>query len=245
MKYGTYVAAIRSNASGLGDAAEAAGLAAPVPSCPEWTVDDLTLHIGRVMRLWAGVVASRSTEPPDFSAMNASAPDGVDRFEWVRRGGAELADVLDAAPEETPIWTFAGPGIVRFWARRQAHEVTIHRYDAELANGEPGSVDGHLAADGVNEYFELLALRPAASAMQGNGETVQFRCIDHGAAWVAELTPDGVILRAEHAESDVVVSGPASAVMLAVWNRIGPDDERLEVVGDEGLLDRWRRLTTF
>jgi uncharacterized protein (TIGR03083 family) len=245
MEYATYVAAVRSNARRLGDAAEAAGLTARVPSCPDWTVDDLTLHIGRVMRLWTGAVATRSMEPPDFSVMGASAPDGADRFDWVRRVGQDLADVLAAAPEDTPIWTFAGPGTVRFWARRQAHEVTVHRYDAELAVGEVGSVDVDLAADGVDEYFELLALHPAAQAIHGGGETVHFHGTDRDVEWLAELTPDGLALRPDHAEADVEIRGPVEAIMLAVWNRIGPDDPRLEIVGDRDMLDRWRRLTAF
>jgi len=244
--YETYVGAVRSNARRLAEAAESAGFAAPVPSCPGWSVDELTLHIGRVMRLWTGVVAERATEPPDFAAaMTAAAPDGADRFRWVRRAGEDLADALAAAPEDTPVWTFAGPGTVRFWARRQAHEVTIHRYDAELADRRVGPLDTDLAADGVDEYFELLVLHPAAQAMRGEGETVHFHCTDRDVDWVAELTPTGLAARSRSADGDVSVRGTADAIMLAVWNRIGPDDPRLGVAGDRALLDRWRRLTSF
>ncbi len=109
VEYDAYIAAIRSNIDRLGDAAEEAGLDAPVPSCPGWTVDDLTRHIGGVQRFWTDLVTSRSTDPPDFSAMRAAPPDG-DRFEWVRTGGHEFADVLAATPEDTPIWTFSGHG---------------------------------------------------------------------------------------------------------------------------------------
>jgi uncharacterized protein (TIGR03083 family) len=245
MEYGAYIATIRSNIDRLGDAAEAAGLDAPVPSCPAWTVDDLTRHIGNVQRFWAGLVVSRSTDPPDFSAMAATAPGGDARFEWVRSGGQELADVLAATPEDTPMWTFASPGTVRFWARRQAHEAVIHRCDAELANGELGSIDADVAADGVNEYFELFALIPAAKAITGNGETVHFHCTDREVEWLAELTPEGAVLRPEHAKGNVAVRGPANAMVLAVWNRIGPDNPELEIFGDRDLLDRWRRLTAF
>lgn len=240
-----YVAAIRAHTDRLGDAAEQAGLAAAVPSCPAWTVDDLTAHVGRVQRVWTGFVASRSTEMPDFSAMAGPLPRGDERFEWVRAGGHELADTLAATPEDTPLWTFAGEGTTRFWARRQAHEAVIHRFDAELANGELGALDPDLAADGVNEFFELFALVPAASATRGNGETVHFHCTDRPVEWLAELTSDGVVLRPEHAKGDVAVRGPATAIMLAVWNRIGPDNPELEVFGDRDLLDRWRRLSAF
>jgi uncharacterized protein (TIGR03083 family) len=199
------------------------------------------------MRLWSGVVVRRAIEPPDFeAAMALPAPGGSDRFDWVRRAGADLADALAATPEDTPVWTFAGrPGTVRFWARRQAHEVVIHRYDAELAAGWSGTFDPHLAADGVDEYFELLVLHPAARGIQGQGETVHFHCTDHDVDWIAELTPDGLTVRSHAAAADVSVRGTADAILPAVWNRIGPEDPRLNIVGDRELLARWRRLTSF
>jgi uncharacterized protein (TIGR03083 family) len=245
MDYPRFINVIRADTDRAADAGEVAGLAAPVPTCPGWTVDDLTLHMGRVQRLWTGVVRSGSMAPPDFSVMTAAAPDGDERFEWVRAGGHGLADALAATPEDTPAWTFDGSNTVRFWARRQAHEVTIHRCDAELAGGTLGSIDADVAADGVNEYFELLALVPAVQAIKGEGETLHFHCTDREVEWVVELTPDGVALRPEHAKGDVAVRGPANAIMLAVWNRIEPDNPELEVFGDRALLDRWRRLTAF
>jgi uncharacterized protein (TIGR03083 family) len=246
MEYDAYVAALRADTDRLGDAAEAAGLDAPVPSCPAWTVDDLTRHIGTIQRFWADFVASRSTEAPDFSARGREpVPEGDERFEWVRAGGQDLADTLAATPHDTPMWAFSGMGTVRFWARRQSHEAAMHRCDAELANGTLGSIDADQAADGVNEFFELFGLVPAAQAAVGNGETIHFHCTDREVEWLAELTPDGVVLRPEHAKGDVAVRGPANAIMLAVWNRIGPDNPELEIFGDRDLLDRWRRLTSF
>jgi uncharacterized protein (TIGR03083 family) len=243
--YEAYVAAIRGGTDRLADAAEEAGLRARVPTCPEWTIDDLTRHIGTVQRFWTRLVRHRSTEPPDFSSIRDPEPGDEDRFEWVREGGRAFADALAAAPEGTPVWTFTGEGTVRFWARRQAHEITIHRCDAELANGELGSIDADLAADGVNEYFELIALLPAAAAMRGDGETIHFHCTDRDVEWLAAITDHGLELRPEHAKGDVAVRGPANAIMLAVWNRIGPDNPELEVFGDRALLDRWRGLTAF
>ena len=245
MDYQTYVATVRAGTDRLADAAEEAGLGAPVPTCPGWTVDDLTHHIGTGQRQWTGLVTSRSTAPPDFSTAARPAPAGDERFEWVRAGGYALADALAATPESTPVWTFSGVGPVRFWARRQAHEVTIHGCDAELASGSLGSVDADLAADAVNEYFELLTLLPAARAFRGGGETIHFHCTDRDVEWLAELTEHGLSLRAEHAKGDVAVRGPAPAIMLAVWNRIGPDNPELEIFGDRELLERWRALTSI
>jgi uncharacterized protein (TIGR03083 family) len=243
--YDAYARTIREETDRFADAAEEAGLDASVPSCPAWTVADLAQHIGNVQRTWTQHVAARSTEPPDFSFLGAPAPDGDERFEWVRRGGHALADALAATPETTPMWVFAGPGTVRFWARRQAHEITVHRCDAELAAGRLGSIDADVAADGVNEYFELLGLMPAAQAAKGAGETIHFHCTDREVEWLAVITEDGIVLRPEHAKGDVALRGPANAVLLGVWNRIEFDNPELEVFGDAQLLERWRRLTSF
>jgi uncharacterized protein (TIGR03083 family) len=244
MQYEEYVAAIRAGSDRLGDAAEEAGATASVPSCPDWTVRDLLTHVGGVQRFWAAFVRDPSTDPPDFSAMAATAPDD-DPYEWVRRGGHELADALSAVAPDTQVWTFTGPGPVEFWARRQAHEVTVHRCDAELANGELGHIDADLAADGVDEFFELFALVPAAQAVRGEGETIHFHCTDRDVEWTAALTPDGIEFRREHAKGDAAVRGPSSAILLLAWNRIGADNPELEVFGDRDLLDRWRRVTAF
>jgi uncharacterized protein (TIGR03083 family) len=245
MDYDAFVSTIRADSDRLADAAEVAGLSAPVPSCPDWTVDDLTRHVGTMQTFWTGFVTSRSTEMPDFSAMGGEPPAGDERFEWIRASGHGLADALAAAPGDTPMWTFAGTGTARFWARRQAHEVVIHRCDAELAGGALGAIDVDLAADGVNEFFELFALLPAAKATTGNGETIHFHCTDRDVEWVAELTAAGLALRPEHAKCDTAVRGPANAMILALWNRVTPDNPELEVFGDRELLERWRRLTSF
>lgn len=43
----------------------------------------------------------------------------------------------------------------------------------------------------------------------------------------------------EHGDADVMVSGPGSALLLLVMNRIDPMHPDLEVKGDLGLLARW------
>ena len=245
MDYDVYVRTIRDDTDRLADAAEEAGLGAAVPACPGWTVAVLTHHVGIVQRTWTRHVTSRSTEPPDFSAAHEAAPDGDQRFEWVRQGGQALADALASTPETTPMWVFAGEGTVRFWARRQAHEVTMHRCDAELAAGRLGSIDADLAADGVNEYFELVGHMPAAQAAKGAGETIHFHCTDREVEWLAVITEHGIEMRPEHTKADVALRGPANAVFLAVWNRIAPDNPELEVFGDVQVLERWRRLTSI
>ena len=58
----------------------------------------------------------------------------------------------------------AGPSPLAFWARRQAHETAVHRYDAQSAapGGPPapaGAFDPAFAADGVDELIMGFAAR--------------------------------------------------------------------------------------
>ncbi len=96
MRYESYIGAIRENTDLLVAAATAAGLDAPVPSCPGWTVRDLLDHVAS--EPYARIAARRTTEPPDFSWFNAAAPAG-DPFENTRAFGYELADVLSDSPK--------------------------------------------------------------------------------------------------------------------------------------------------
>ena len=53
-----YLDAITNESGALADAAERAGLDAPVPSCPEWYVADLVAHIGEVQQ-WARIMVEQ------------------------------------------------------------------------------------------------------------------------------------------------------------------------------------------
>jgi uncharacterized protein (TIGR03083 family) len=128
-----YVDAVRSESAALVAAAEAAGVDAAVPSCPEWTVSDLLAHIGRVQNWAASVLERRATEPVRFRDLEKPPEDAAGRLAYARDVGARLADVLGSVAPDTPIWTFTtegyGAGTAGFWQRRQAHEAAIHRYD--------------------------------------------------------------------------------------------------------------------
>ena len=242
-----HIDALRRDGSMLADAAERAGLDADVPPCAPWRVKDLLRHTGYIHRWAARHIAECPDRvldgPPEAEILRGGAAD-EELPAWFRAGHAALVETLRSADPGLECATFMdAPSPLAFWARRQAHEIAIHRCDADLANGNLGAIAADLAADGVNEYFELLLLMPAVQAITGTGETVHFHCTDREVEWVAELTPDGVALRPDHAKGDVAVRGSANALFLLVWNRIGPDNPELEVFGDRALLDRWLRLT--
>jgi uncharacterized protein (TIGR03083 family) len=238
-----FEAAVRADADALASAADRVGIDAAVPSCPDWKVSDLLGHIGMVHR-WAAANCDRKPDDPLLRSDEASqVPDGDAVVAWMREGAAHLLGVLGAHSDDDPCWTWAPPQTVGFWKRRMAHETAMHRLDAQLAAGNPEAIDAALAADGIDEWLWLLPRRPWASTIEGEGETLHFHCTDVEGEWLVRLVPTGVEVEREHAKGDVAARGTASDLLLWMMGR-GPVD-RLEVFGDQGLLDRWRAVATF
>ena len=232
---------IRAESARLVAAAEAAGLDAPVASCPDWTVADLLGHIGTVQRWSAGIVERRATEM-DYPA-DVGRPDDPSALpEWVRVGAARLVEVCAATPRDAAVWTFPGMGQAAFWFRRQAHEVALHRIDADLAAGAPApALAAPLARDGIDEFLDVVVAFRLRDRMVGAGETVHLHCTDGEGEWLVRLTPDGPEVQRIHAKGDVAARGTASDLLLAIRGRVEPS--ALEVFGDESILLRFIDLS--
>jgi len=242
MEPATYLDAIRTSSMQLVDAAEAAGLDARVPTCPDWVVADLLGHIGRVQR-WAAGNAARDPGDDFWPGNEIEIPEPAARAAWVREGTDALVVVLDRPPE-TPAWTFLPPPTVAFWQRRQAHEAAMHRVDAaRTAGGDVAPIDAELAADGIDEWLDLVGKRPWKPGPIGGGESIHFHCTDVVGEWVVRLLPDGVTVERVHSKGDAAARGTASDLLCWLQGR-GPI-ERLDVFGDADLLRRWREVATF
>lgn len=242
MEYARHVAAIREDGAALARAARAAGAQAPVPSCPGWRVADLLSHVGRIQRWVAAIVASRPARPAaHWSDDPAPGVDAV--VDWFPAGVALLADALDGAQPDDEVWTWSPDGTARFWARRQAHEVAVHRWDGQRAAGAPEPIARDLAVDGIQEFFDILPARRGADAPKGGGETIHLHCTDGEGEWLVRLAPEGVRVTREHAKGDVAARGAASDLLLWLWGRVGHDG--LDVFGDASLLERWQELARF
>jgi uncharacterized protein (TIGR03083 family) len=242
LSHGEYVDAIRSDGAALADAAAAARLLARVPSCPLWSVADLLGHIGRIHRWVAALVVDRAVERgPHWSETEPPADDEL--LTWFRGGVTLLADALGDAGAGTNVWSWTPDATSGFWARRQAHETSIHRHDAQLAAGRPEPLDGPLAADGIDELFSLVPYWPWAARVRGDGETLHLHCTDRDGEWLVKLLPDGLAVTAQHAKGDAAVRGTASDIFLFLYGRVAPD--ALELFGDADLVARFRDLVTW
>ncbi|MGE4164248.1 MAG: maleylpyruvate isomerase family mycothiol-dependent enzyme, partial [Vicinamibacterales bacterium] len=129
-------------------------LSRPVPACPNWDVGALVDHVAWAQRYWAAVLLAPEGSTPAIEAI-PRRPAGNDPVLWFNDAGQHLQAALRHTPASKPItWQ----GTVRpasFVLRRTAHELAIHRWDAESALGQRHDLDPQLAIDGIEEYLDL------------------------------------------------------------------------------------------
>jgi uncharacterized protein (TIGR03083 family) len=237
-------------------AVPADALDAPVPTLGDWTVERVLRHTGKVHR-WVATTVAAGGEG-DLSAPLESLPRGADCLPAYREALESVVAELGARDPAEPAMTFAGPGDVAFWARRQAHEVAVHRVDAADAIGaaggagpDPLAVDG--AADAVDEWASLfLATRwgQRFGALPDDlvGRTVHIHGTDDpappdGAEWLFTFTAGGVDVATVHAKGDVALRGPVEDLLLTLWRR--RPLATLDVLGDTALARRVLDLARF
>ena len=216
-----HLAFLRADVARVADAIRA-GRERPVASCPGWTVADLGVHLGVVHR-WANeAVQTRATERPKGAKEKYGIPpDAPDLAEWYEEAAATLLDTLWTTDLDTPVWSFGGDATARFWVRRQAHEVLVHRWDAQTALGPDAldPIDPEHAADAVDELvMSLLPLRTQPAA-DGARRTFHLHRTDGPGEWFVTVDADGYRAERAHEKGDVAVRGDAADLLLFVWNR--------------------------
>jgi uncharacterized protein (TIGR03083 family) len=240
-----FIEHVQADAERFAAAVRHGPLDAPIAACPGWDLRSLTSHMGQVQR-WARHSAANAAPPESFDAFAADPHlDAEGLAQWLAQGTADLVDVLRTIDLDGPTWhPFPVPRIGRVWPRRQAQEISIHRWDAEHAAGiSPAPIDPELASDGIDEYLHLvlprLVKRDAATLPAG---TVHIHCTDTHGEWWATTEPEYTVVRA-HQKGDVALRGPAEAIVLRLWNRESARVGELSPVGDESVLAAWLGLS--
>lgn len=228
-----------------GEALAAAGRKAPkahVGSCPEWHMADLVGHLARVHR-WANqLVATGATGYQKGPDCPTEGFDGL--MAWYDEGLDELLATFAATDLEAPVWNWAdrGPGPARFWARRMAHETSVHRWDAQAAAGTPQPISPELAADGIDEYLGFVTRWLARDPIAGLEGTLHLHATDGEGEWSMQLRPDGLDVVREHRKADAAIRAPGSDLLLWLVNRVPVDSPGFEVFGQRELIDLWGKL---
>jgi uncharacterized protein (TIGR03083 family) len=226
--------ALESNGTRLLDAASI-GPDRPVAACPGWDVARLVGHVGQIHSWMTGVIEANTTERPTHAF--TELPDG-DPVEWERAILARLVEVLRTTDPDRATWTWAGLDTVRWYARRMAHETTVHRWDVEDSVGATTPIDSDLAADGVDELIDVglqRSMNPSKEFGYPTG-SLHLHRTDGDGEWLLRVEDGSLIATREHAKGDVAVRGAGPDLLLYMWGR---NKENLEIFGDSALVDAW------
>ncbi|MFF9072702.1 maleylpyruvate isomerase family mycothiol-dependent enzyme [Streptomyces sp. NPDC014735] len=255
LSHDLYCDEIISRTDALRSVLRGADLSATVPTCPDWNLRDLAVHVGGAHR-WVGeIVRTRATEALPPERVPGSSPEGDDPAAldaWLAEGAAKTVEALRAAGPGQEVWSWAWEPSTGFWARRMAHETIVHQADAALAAGADYAVAPELAADTIDEWLEIITFvrstgyKKEALELTGPGRSIHLHATDApDAEWLIELGEDGFAWRRAHEKATVSLRGPLTDVMLVFNRRLPADSDRVEVLGDAELLDFWLERTTF
>jgi len=211
---------------------------------------DLVRHLSEI-HLWAAAHVAQPHDKPwvdDLAELTEFWPDLA--VFWPKDGdlighyldtNTNLVGALESAPLDVESFTFLpAPSPLAMWARRQAHETAIHRFDAENAVGITSSFDPTFASDGVDELIAAFAPR-ASELPRTTTQAMVVHATDTDDRWQVTLSPEGIsTIRGDGpGPADVTLTGDASDLYLALWNRTG--DANVTVTGDEQLLEFWHQ----
>jgi uncharacterized protein (TIGR03083 family) len=233
------VIAVRREGEGIHTVASL-GCDADVPTCDGWSLQDLVLHVADVYTFVTEVLTSRATERPE----RPGVPDGdpVDVFEAALDGAISA---LKDADDETPVWNWTAdqPHLAGFWARRLAHESSVHRFDAQAAHGVVQPIDAELAGDGIEELIDVIGPRVyVRDELAGPTGTIAMVSADSG-TWQLQLEPQAITRIDPPKDPTVTVHGTTSALLLALYGRVPWTS--LETSGDIDLLTSWTKVMNF
>ena len=215
-------------------------LEAAVAACPGWDVRRLIVHVGTVFG-WAGACIAHAAPP---ASMAEFEPGDSDLGVWFAEQSASIEAALRGLDPASSTWhPFPVERVAGVWPRRLAHEIAIHRWDAEAATGDPAPIDAELASDGIDEYFGLVVprvlRREGVSLPMGS---FHVHCTDVHGEWHVDGTDGEYRLERAHRKGDAALRGPAEALLLRLWGRPVPDG-LLSPIGDGSVLADWLALS--
>jgi uncharacterized protein (TIGR03083 family) len=246
-----YIAHLARESARFGEVIGEAAPDAAVPSCPDWTADDLLWHLGSV-QWWWGVIVRDHLTGPQADSLRPERPAGRAALQsFYQRASRDLGQILAAAAPDAPTWTWSDDQTVAFVRRRQAHEALIHRIDAELAAGSRTPVDPLLAADGVDEGLRVMygGVPEWGRFTPDDAKTLRIEATDTGDSWLVTLgrftgtDPAGTSYDEPdiHAadsdpggETAALISGSAADLDCWLWHR--PPLGQIECSGDKEVL---------
>lgn len=232
----------------MAEALSAVAGEAPVPTCPEWTARDLAVHAGLFAGFWSHVLCEGTGRPKP----EVPDPPAAEVAGWFSDVSGALVDELQATAPDVEVWTWSlDDHSAAFLARRAAHELAVHRVDAELAAGSQTPVEPALAADGIDEVMMIIDQWQRRGDERighddhswGEGQRLHLHASDTGEDWLLVLDSAGLLVERRAAPAQLRIDASASDLETLLYRR--PTLGAVERVGDEAALDAWFRLFRF
>jgi uncharacterized protein (TIGR03083 family) len=208
---------IRRETGRFAEVAARSPLQAHVPAYPAFTVETLSAHIGRALRIFPTIIAGGSYRQDEV----VEAPTGPAVVEWVEAGLEPLLTVLAEVPPDTlvtlPHGTDKRP--VSVIAPLLAVEIGVHRWDVESVLGEHAATPQDLAIREIDSVFENFVPRLASTGVAPIGGAVRLQATDVAVGWRISVE-DGRLLTGrlqpdDAAKPDGAVSDDAAVVVTA------------------------------
>ncbi len=248
MDVADYIGFVVSEGDRFATAAEQGDMTAAIPRCEGWDLRELVRHLG-LIHLWAAAIVEvgdpaffEVSDLPDLTEqwpeLAGAYPADVDLVGWYRETLANLVRVFESTPADREIPSFLpAPTPLTMWTRRQASEIAIHRYDAEIARGITSDFDTDFATDMLDEVLSGFSTRPRSLDIEGR-KVVHITAEDSDEHWYLTLGPDTCECSSSGGDADLTIRGTASDLYLLLWNRTV--DSSVSMSGETGLMDLWR-----
>lgn len=212
-------------ASRIADLVTSESASRMVPSCPEWNLLDLALHLGEVHEFWAANIRASNIAGP-WRGERAQPDHSLASIAWYREQTAALLASLSEYADENPCWTWwEEPRTAGAVARHQVQEAAIHCWDAENALGTPNPIPVDVARDGIAEYIHVHRFGIDYINIEG----IKFQ----------EIGTDNLWLINPNKEIESIVTASASDLLLFLNGRLGLDEVKVA-----GALDGITRLVS-
>ncbi|MFI1657075.1 maleylpyruvate isomerase N-terminal domain-containing protein [Streptomyces sp. NPDC020472] len=237
--------------------------ATPVPTCPGWTLADLTRHLGAVHRWTDHLIRTRATVRVHVEDLPLDPPtDPAAYADWLTEGADTVLTTLRAAAPDLPVWSPGADPHARYYPRRLLSEAVVHLADAELAlHGAAEPIDPRVAAAALDHFLTDAPYVPWVAEplahLDRDGAVLRLDARDTGTVRTLVLGGGGFTWSREDregraarevrgsgaAEPTVSVEADTGELLLLLHRRYAADEPRFVRTGDRGLLDDWLAAT--
>ncbi|MFD8012418.1 maleylpyruvate isomerase N-terminal domain-containing protein [Streptomyces sp. NPDC058955] len=230
--------------------------ATPVPTCPGWTLGDLTRHLGTVHGWAEHLVTARPATRVRAGDLPLAPPADPSAYPgWFAARAEGFTAAARAADPAAPVWSPGADPSVRHYPRHVLAETVVHLADAEIAlTGGARPLDPGTAADALDHFLTTAPYIPwiaePLAHLDRDGTVLRLVARDSGAVWTLVLGGGGFTWSrggagGGGAEPTASVTADAGELLLLLHRRYAADDPRFTHTGDRDLLDDWLAATAL